>query len=136
MRRPSLRSNRRSEKTAVTAGGQGVDTGRAVRTRTGTNYDATVNSYELFLNASQYTTDAGLDSAADERLEELRARDSLSFDVIQVPSTLYGLHYFLGDKVSAYLLGFAYTPQIRRVMVNVSAGGAMPETLQVTAADV
>lgn len=135
MRRASLHSNRRSEKTVVIAGGQGVDTARAIRTRTGANYDATVNSYELFHNASQYTTNAGLDSAADERLEELRARDTLSFDVIQVPSTLYGKHYFLGDKVSAYFLGKSYTPQIKRVQVNVSGGSSLIEDIQIVAAD-
>lgn len=135
MRNPSLHSNRRSEKTRVIVGGQGVDTARAMRTRTGANYHATTNSYELFHNGSQYTTNAGLDSAGDERLEELRARDTLSFDVIQVPSTLYGLHYFLGDKTSAYVLGKSYVPQIRRVQVSVGAGGSLPETIKVSAAD-
>jgi hypothetical protein len=135
MRQPSLHSNYRGERTVVTAGGQGTDAARTVRTRTGANYDATVNSYELFHNASQYTTTAGLDSAADERLEELRARDELSFDVIQVPSTLYGKHYFLGDKISAYYLGKSYTPQIRRVSIGVTAGGKTPETIEVTVAD-
>ena len=135
MRRPSLRSNRQAEKTVVTAGGQGVDTARAIRTRTGANYDATVNSYELFINSSQYTTNAGLDSAADERLEELRARDSLSFQPIQVPSTLYGKHYFLGDKIKAFFLGKEYTPQIRRVEISVDAGNAIIENIGMTAAD-
>lgn len=135
MRRPNLRSNRQAERTVVTAGGQGVDSARAIRTRTGTNYDATVNSYELFINASQYTTNAGLDSAADERLEELRARDSLSFQPIQVPSTLYGLHYFVGDKIKAFFLGKSYTPQIRRVEISVDTGNAQIESIGITAAD-
>lgn len=136
MRRPSLRGNHRSEKTVVTVGGQGTDSSRSTRTRTGSNYNALYNSYETFVNGSQYSTDAGLDSEADERLEELRARDSLSFDVIQVPSTLYGKHYFLGDKVRAYFMGFSYTPQIRRVSVDVRARGSQPtEQIQITAAD-
>lgn len=135
MRRPGLRSNRRGEKTVVIAGGQGVDSARTVAVRTGTNHNATYNSFELFINASQYSTTAGLNTEADERLEELRARDALSFDVIQVPSTLYGKHYFLGDKVRAYFLGFSYTPQIRRVAVDVRSRGNQPtEQIQVTAA--
>lgn len=136
MRRPNLRSNRRSEKTVVTIGGQGADNARVIRTRTGVNYNALYNSYEVFANGSQYSTSAGLDSEADERLDELRARDSLSFDVIQVPSTLYGKHYFLGDKVRAFFLGFSYTPQIRRVAIDVRArGNQSVEQIQVTAAD-
>lgn len=137
MRRPGLRSNRRAEKTVVIAGGQGVDSARTVAVRTGANYQATYNSSELFINASQYSTTAGLETEADERLEELRARDTLSFDPIQVPSTLYGKHYFLGDKVSASFLRFAYTPQVRRVQVDVRSRGNQPtEQIQVTTANV
>lgn len=135
MRRPKLYSNRSSEKTAIIVGGQGVDSARVTRRRTGANYHATTNSYELFYNGSQYTTNAGLDSAGDERAEELRARDTLTFEVIQVPSTLYGKHYFLGDKVKANFLGKSYAPQIRRVQVNVSASSSTIEDMQVTVAD-
>jgi len=136
MRRPGLRSNRRSEKTVVVAGGQGIDSTRTIATRTGDNYNAAYNSLELFVNASQYSTTAGLETEADERLEELRARDILSFDVIQVPSTLYGKHYFLGDKVRAYFRGFSYTPQIQRVAVDVRSRGNQPvEQIQVTTAN-
>lgn len=136
MRRPTLRGNHRTEKTVGIIGGQGTDSSRAVRVRTGTNYNTLYNSYEVFVNGSQYSTNAGLDSEADERLEEMRARDSLNFDVIQVPSTLYGKHYFLGDKVRAYFMGFSYTPQIRRVAIDVRARGSQPtEQIQITAAD-
>lgn len=136
MRRPSLRSNHRAERTVVTAGGQQTDSDRVVRTRTGTNYNALYNSYELFINASQYTTNAGLDAAADERLKELEAHDTIAFDVIQVPSTLYGKHYFLGDKVSAYFLGKTYTPQVRRVNVDVrQRGNQPPEQIQIMVND-
>lgn len=136
MRRPGLRSNRRSEKTVIIAGGQGIDSSRSVAVRTGDNYNAAYNSMELFVNASQYSTTAGLETEADERLEELRARDILSFDVIQVPSTLYGKHYFLGDKVRAYFRGFSYTPQIQRVAVDVRSRGNQPvEQIQVTTAN-
>lgn len=137
MRRPSLRSNRRAEKTVVIAGGENVDSQRTVAVRTGTNYNAVYNSFELFVNALMYGTSAGLQTEADARLEELRARDTLSFMPIQVPSTLYGKHYFLGDKVRAYFLGFAYTPQIRQVTVGVQSRGDQPvEQLQIMVANV
>lgn len=136
MRRPSLRSNRRGERTRAIVGGSGDDNNRPTVTRTGTNYDATVNSYEVFVNASDQSTTAGLNSAGDERLEMVRARDTLSFGVIQVPSTLYGKHYFFGDKVSAYYLGFTYTPQIARVSVDVRERGKLaPEQIQVSIKD-
>lgn len=137
MRRPRLRSNRRAEKTVAIVGGQSTGTDRPTRTRTGANYHTLYNSFEVFVDGSQYTTDAGLDSLGDSRLEELRAVDQLSFDVIQVPSTLYGKHYRLGDTVSAYFLGFSYEPKIHRVAVDVRARGSQnPEQIQVTMANV
>lgn len=136
MRLPSLRSSYRTEKTVAIVGGQGLDSARAVRVRTGTNYNASYNSYEVFVNGSQYATDDGLDTEGDARLEELRAKDSLRFEVIQVPSTLYGKHYFLGDLVSAYYRGFAYTPQIRGISVDVRERGTQnPEKIDVVTAN-
>ena len=136
-RQNSSRCSNRLSRSCVAATSTSVDSARSTRKRTGANYDATVNSYKVFHNGNQYTTNAGLDSAGDERLEELRARDSLSFQPIQVPSTLYGKHYFLGDKASALFLGFAYTPQVRRVQIDVRNRGNQPtEQIQVTTANV
>lgn len=119
------------------AGGGNDDT-RTYRTRTGANYNATYNSTVIFVNGTQYGSDNdGLDTEGDVRLEELRAKESLSFDVIQVPSTLYGKHYFLGDKVNAYFRGFSYNPQIYRVSVDVRArGNQSPEQIAITMADI
>ncbi len=136
MRRPILRSGHRTEKTVAIMGGAGTDDNRPFRIRTGANYDASDNSTVVFVNASQQITNDGIDSEGDIRLEELRARDTLSFDVIQVPSTLYGKHYFLGDIVSAYFRGFTYAPQIIRVTVDVrDRGSANPEQISIATAD-
>jgi hypothetical protein len=135
MRRPRLHGTNRMERTVVTAGGQGEEAMRKIRTRTGANYHATYNSRELFINASQYTTDAGLDSAADERLREMRAQDELSFETIQIPRTLYGLHFFVGDKITAFFLGKTYTPQIRRVEIDVAPGNKLIEKIAITVAN-
>lgn len=136
MRRPRLRSNRRAEKTVAVVGGREAGGSRPVRVRTGANYHTLYNSFEMFVNGSQYDTSAGLDSAGDERLEELRAVDELSFEVIQVPSTLYGKHYRLGDTVGAYFLGFSYEPKIYRVAVDVrERGSRTPEQIEITMTD-
>lgn len=136
MRRPLLRGNRRAERTVAVVGGAGSNDDRPYRVRTGATYNATYNSTVTFVNASQYDTNDGLDTEGDVRLEEVRARNTLSFDVIQVPSTLYGKHYFLGDIVSAYFRGFAFTPQITRVTVDVrERGGENPEQITVVTED-
>lgn len=136
MRRPSLRSNHRTEKTKAIVGGQGVDDARAVRVRTGPNYNATYNSTEVFVNGNQYDSNDGLDTEGDARMRELWGRDTLSFEVIQVPNTLYGKHYFFGDVVSAYYLGFSFAPQIRKVSIDVRARDTQnPEKIEVVTAD-
>lgn len=138
MRRAALRSNHRAEKTRALIGGGGNDDTRTYRTRTGANYNATYNSIAVFVNGAQYGADTdGLDTEGDVRLEEVRARETLSFDVIQVPSTLYGKHYFLGDKVNAFFRGYSYTPQIHRVSIDVrSRGNQSPEQIAITMADI
>jgi hypothetical protein len=136
MRRPKLRSNRRAERTVAIVGGKTTGTGREIQVRTGANYHATTNSYEMFVNGSEFTDSAGLQSAGDARLEELRAREFLSFDVIQVPSTLYGRHYRVGDTVSALFRGFEYTPKLMQVSIDVRNRGEQPsEQIQVVLAD-
>jgi hypothetical protein len=113
-------------------GDGGIDAARTVAIRTGTNHNATWNSFELFVNGSAGIGAAGLNSIGDSRLEELRAVDELSFGVIQVPSTLYGLHYVLGDTVTAYYRGFTFTPKIFRVAVDVrQRGNQNPEQIDV-----
>lgn len=136
MRLPRLRTNRRAEKTVVVVGGRGQESTRTFVRRTGSNYNASYNSFVTFLNDTRYTTTAGLNTAGDERLEELRARDSLIFDVIQVDNARYGLDYFLGDKVTAYYRGFTYTPQVRKVSIDVrNRGTSSPEQINVDMSD-
>lgn len=136
MRRPNLRSHHRAEKTKAVVAGQDSGGGRAKSIRTGTNYHSTYNSFETFINGSRYDSSDGLAALGDQRLEEVRALDELSFDVIQVPATLYGKHYGLGDSVSALFRGRSYTPQITRVDVDVRDRGAQPpEQIGIVIAD-
>lgn len=131
MRNPRLLRRRLNEKTVAIVGGQGENADRAIVTRTGTNYQATYNSKEVFVQATQYTTTAGLQTAGDVRLAELRARDDITWDVIQVPSTLYGKHYFLGDLVTGYYQGVTATKQINAVTVTVQPSRDRVEEISV-----
>lgn len=136
MSNPLLRRNRLNEKTVAIAGGQGEDSDRDFVTRTGTNYSATYNSKEVFVPATQYTTTDGLNAAGDIRLDELRARDDLTWDVIQTPGSLYGVHYFLGDLVTGYYEGVTATKQITAVSVTYAPGNDRAETIQVETGNV
>jgi len=112
-----------NERTVAIVAGQGEGSERSTAAREGTNYDSGDNYAEVFVDARNYTTAAGLQGAGDSRLAELEARDNLIFDVLQVPSTLYGSHYFLGDLVTGYYEGFTATKKIRAVTVGFAQDG-------------
>lgn len=131
MRNPRLVRWRLSEKTVAIVGGRGQESERATVTRTGTNYVATYNSKEVFVQATQVSTTAGLNNAGDIRLDELESRDDITWDVIQVPSTLYGKHYFLGDLVTGYYAGVTATKQIDAVTVSVQPSSERVEEIAI-----
>lgn len=130
MSNPILRRNRLNEKTVVIVGGQGIEDDRSFEVRTGTNYNATYNSKVVFYPATQYTTSAGLQAAGDVRLDELQARDDLTWDIIQTPGSLYGVHYGLGDLVTGYYEGVTATKQITAVTVTFAPGSERAEVIQ------
>jgi hypothetical protein len=129
MARPVLRRGRLSERTAAIVGGQGEQAERVFAVRTGANYDATDNNIETFVDASDVITSAGLNSRGDANLKQLQARDEITFDVLQVPATLYGRDYFLGDLVAVKYRDYAATRQI--LAVTVSWAGSGDETIAV-----
>lgn len=129
MRNPVLRRNRLNEKTVAIVGGQGIDDDREFVVRTGLNYDAGDNSKEVFYPATQYTTTDGLQAAGDIRLDELRARDELTWEIIQTPACLYGRDYFLGDLVTGYYEGITATKQMSAALVTFEPGNDRDETI-------
>lgn len=134
MANPQLTRNSLDEKTVAIVGGQGEEASRTVVVRTGANYDATYNATETFVQAIEYTATDGLNSAGDRELEASRRRDALTFDVLQIPSTRYGLHYVLGDLVTGYYQGITATKKIQRVNVSLDTNGE--ESIRVELTDV
>lgn len=132
MSNPILRRNRLNEKTRVLVGGQGTEDTRTYVVRTGTNYNATYNSKAVFLPATEYSDSNGLNAVGDVRLDELRAKDDLQWDVIQTPGSLYGLHYFFGDLVTGFYEGVTATKQISEVDVTFAPGSDRAETVQIS----
>lgn len=134
MSNPVLRRTHSAEYTVAVAGGQDVGTARTVVVRTGANYNTLYNASEMFVQANQYSSTAGVTAAADARLYEVEARDELVFDVIQVPAALYGKHYFLGDLVTGTYQGVTATKQIAGVSVTFAPNAQNPEQIRVEVA--
>jgi hypothetical protein len=119
---PKLELGRVTEATLAIVAGQGEGSARAATTRQGTDYSATRN-IEVFVDARNSATTAALNTAGDVVLDEDRARPEFSFDVLQVPNAYYGVHYFLGDKVTARYRGTSYTQKVQGVTVEFAPSG-------------
>lgn len=124
MANPEYTSNRTQEATAAIVGGQNDGSNRTFVTRTGTNYSAS-NDIEIFVNATDVDSTAGLNTRGDQKLSEAQAVQEFSFKVLQAPKTLYGVHYTLGDLVTAVnpFDGTEYTQKVQAVTVTLDDQG-------------
>jgi hypothetical protein len=134
MANPVLTRNSMDERTVAIVGGQGEETARTIVVRTGANYEAVHNATESFVEARSYTTTGGLEAEGDKELDTYKRRDFLAFDVLQIPSTRYGLHYGLGDLVTGYYQGITAPKKIQRVTVSLDTNGE--ESIKVELTDV
>lgn len=134
MSSPRLRRRRTQEVNAVMVGGQGDGIARTTvwRTDAGRIADSPINRREVFVDQRQESDADGLDTAGDRALEEGNPRPELSFDVLQVPGCLYGLHYFLGDLVTAKFRGYEARLKIIGLDFTVTQAG---EEIKVIMAD-
>lgn len=124
-----FRRIRSSERTAALVAGGGKESARTTTIRTGTNYDATANNIEAFVDAKDLNPDtaAARQSRGDKRLDELEARDEFSFDVVQTEGVYYGPSgtgsYTLGDLVTAVRPdGTSVTQQVYGVTLEWAPG--------------
>jgi hypothetical protein len=120
---PQYSKVRSSKKTSVTVGGQGQGADRAVANRTGNGFSSTANYEEFFNGSSQAETTAGLQAIGDRRLFDVRDQETFSFTVLPTPACVYGLHYFLGDRVTAKYLGVTTTPKIVSISISIDKSG-------------
>lgn len=60
-----------------------------------------------------------MQQTGDEVLEELQAKQDFTFTPLQQPSTLYGLHYFMGDRVTVQFRGITVHKRIIGVQIRV-----------------
>lgn len=129
MAEAQLRRRWIDELTVAIVAGQGTETSRTIAVRTGVNYNASVNSLEVLVDARDVTTTAGLNARGDARLRETRAVDELRFSILQTPGSLYGLHYFFGDIVTGYYQGVTAAKKIVGVTIRVDPDGS--ETINI-----
>ena len=122
MRDPVYRRTRSTEVTVALVGGQGEESARATRTVTGTDYGAS-NDIEVFVNATNASSDAGYDAEGARWLKERQAEHELAFDVVQDGPYLYGRDYFLGDLVTATYDAISVTRKVIGAQIDYNKDG-------------
>ncbi len=121
---PVYSLNRGQEVNAVLALGQGQEADRLIveRTNVVAIAESTWNRMEASRQGNMETAVAGLQSVGDEALEALQAKETFGFQALQIPSTLYGRDYFLGDLVTARYKNIERNKKIVGVTVTVAEG--------------
>lgn len=93
-------------------------------TRRSRTPDASGRRREVFLDQRQTEELAELREAADEDLEEGRARAGMSIQPVETPALRLGEHYNLGDIGTASFGGETITDRIEQVVINHQVGQA------------
>jgi len=122
----------KSSATAVYVWGVGRDVDRTF----GYAEDATqvgVSRRESVQGGSNQTTDAERDDLAQEWIESLGAVETFSFTPQDTASSLYGVHYHYGDRVTATLDTIERHKKIVAVTITASGNG---ENKQIEFADI
>lgn len=124
MENPSFTQQRTEEVTSCLVLGPGEGPLRDTLERTSTHIaDSPWNVREQDQNASNEDTTAGLEAVGDGVLYEKRPAISVSFQPIQTAQAAYGVHYFLGDLVTAKGRRMEADVKIRAVTLNLSEEG-------------
>jgi len=130
MGNPSYQSKRIDERTVCIVGGPGEDADRETAIVTGDDYSA-ANDRETFVNATDCDTSGLLETQGAAALKETRAQQEFSFDVIQTPAMVYGVHYTLGDLVTAVNPFTALSVVLKVEQVTITAAESGAETIDV-----
>lgn len=114
---PKLAMERSKERTVAIVGGAGEDINRAIRVRTGPNYNASTNHIEMFVDARNSGNDNTiLDGIGDIKMQEMKYRSVLEYDILQTEKTFVEQHYFLTDKIKAIFAGTSVIQYVDEVI--------------------
>lgn len=126
MANPRYQIARSKQKTVAAVWGRGEDDNRDYVTVTGPDYSADVD-IEVYVDARGVAAGdtAALTDKGEAAMEDKRAEERFTFDVLQIPSHKFGEHYFLGDLVETInpFNGDTANLQIAAAKITVSQEG-------------
>lgn len=139
MRRPRYVFARQDEVNTVALLGPGEGRERLITVRQNA---AAVNASgrnrrAITRDARQQFSEAEREALGDAILQARQARQELSFEAIQLPGCYYGLHYTLGDKITARYASVTLNKRIVGVTIAVEpTNSGLIETVNLELADV
>jgi len=95
----------------------------AVRSRSADIDARRLNQREVSRNCNTQDDDGSLETSAYEWLASKQAADDFSFTPLVAASTLYGVHYWWGDRVTARAFGTEQDKRLVGVTINVGEKG-------------
>lgn len=130
MANPTFKERNSLRVTSAIVGGQGEEDDREIEVVKSSDWSASSN-FEAFVAATDVTTQAGLISRGETRLSEGQKIYEFGFEVLQTPSTQYGIHYDLGDLVGAINPFNGQVSKMKVTGVGVSLEESGNETVKV-----
>ena len=105
-------------RTVAIAAGGGWESARDVNIVYSGDHDA-AHDYEVFVDAR---SSAGPEDSARAALLKARISDGIAFDVVQLPSCYYGVHYGLGDLARASYRGLDLDVKLTEATISYKDG--------------
>lgn len=125
--------DRTAQATVALALGRGTADARSVRTQIDADLAASPwNHIEVSRNASNETSENGLDTTGERVLGENALIEMLDFEPVQVRGLMYGQDYTIGDRVTVRYDGLERNKEIVAVTIVVDESG---ETIRPEFAD-
>jgi hypothetical protein len=125
LRSPTYTIDWDSEANYIYAGGQGVQADRIIKTAT----DATRSGMslfgrsELFMDARNDSTEAGVTNTAKAGVIEHRPAKNFTATIVDTDRARYGRDWYFGDRVTASYRGLQFDCLIRALSGSVDSGG-------------
>jgi Siphovirus ReqiPepy6 Gp37-like protein len=119
----AVMSLRAPNQTDVIVGGDGEGTARIFTRRETAGLEATYGRrMSKFMSRQSITDYAELQQELDVELQEGLPEGGITLYPVELPSLRYGVHYRLGDEVSAIVRGIELIQPVRRVVIEYEPG--------------
>lgn len=124
VQRSLVAQRHRKEKNRIFMYGQGTLSTRDIVTRSNTTAiaESPIGLRETMRGGGSQSATAQLNAKGDAWLEQLKTLEKFEFVPTDIPSSLYGVHYFVGDKITVKVADIEADKKIVSVTISLAGG--------------